>query len=70
MFKVGDMVVVRHHTQEEKDRYPIGWSTAMNNVEGKIGRVCEVWSRSCMVDYDGFRWFFAFDSLYLQYDQF
>lgn len=53
MFKVGDLVIVRHHTQEEKDQYPNGWSTAMNNVEGKIGRVCEVWSRCCMVDYDG-----------------
>ena len=38
-FNVGDKVVVRHHTKEEKEAYPLVWVSAMDQFEGKL---CEI----------------------------
>ena len=70
MFKVGDLVTVRHHTEEEKNQYPFTWSKTMDEMEGNTYRVCEVLSRCCIVNNGKHERMFVFDSLYFQYEQF
>ena len=71
MFKKGDMVTVRYHTDEEKANcYPV-WAEPMSDMEGKIYPVHRVISDGCVLkDEDGFRWAFAISSLSRPYDQF
>ena len=75
MFKVGDSVMVRYHSREEKDNYPsvangAQWNPDMNKMEGKIYKIYNVFSYGYHV-HDGDRnWLFAHDSLVAPYDQF
>lgn len=71
MFKKGDMVTVRYHTDVEKATCYIMWNKHMSNMEGKTYPVHQVTSDGCMLyDEDEDRWFFYFDSLRQPYDQF
>ena len=71
MFKVGDLVLVRHHTDAEKANNYILWNKHMSDMEGKTYSVYQVTSDGCVLyDEDGDRWFFYVDSLRRPYDQF
>lgn len=38
-FNIGDNVLIRQHTQDEKDNYPFGWTLWMDAFEGNVGTV-------------------------------
>ena len=42
MFKVGDTVMVRHHSEAEKNHYPIGWTPHTFQCEGQHCRIVEI----------------------------
>ena len=76
MFKVGDSVLVRYHSREEKDNYKLKsdgawWNPYMDTMEGKIYTIYEVLPHVYRVrDENRVRWTFAHDSLVRPYDQF
>ena len=76
MFQIGDRVMVRHHTTDEKAQYPFGWTPLMGTLEGNTYRVCKVNADHCVIEDDGsgymlaFKWALMYDSLQLAYDQF
>ena len=41
-FKIGKSVCVRHHTEEEKQRYWFLWEPSMDMFEGQIATVIDV----------------------------
>lgn len=41
-FKVGDTVKFRHHSEAEKNHYPISWTPIMRQCEGCHCRVVEI----------------------------
>lgn len=73
MFKVGDLVQVRHHTEEEKEQYLFKWTDQMDKLEGYMFRIHQVIPGGYRI-YDGDRrWSLKEDSLRficLEYDQF
>ena len=74
MFKVGDMVTVRHHSQQEKDLYPFVWMHAMHKMEGRTYRISYVvsdyYANQYLID-DGNRLYpFLETSLRATYEQF
>ena len=77
MFKAGDYVTIRHHTQEEKDNYEDNWDSDgaywadhMNEMEGKTYQIDKVLPNGYRIvdDYGG--WRFAQTSFVPPYDQF
>ena len=42
MFKVGDLVEVRHHTEDEKEQYLFKWTPHMDKLEGYMFRIHQV----------------------------
>lgn len=71
MFKEGDRVRVRHHTEYEKENYEFRWTSSMDRLEGTICIICEV--RSCgyiVRDELGLQWAFTPQSLSIVYEQF
>lgn len=72
-FKEGDVVRVRHHTEEERANYKYYWNPHMTTMEGNLYIVDNVLREDYeIVDKHGV-WVFAADSiipLYSQYDQF
>ena len=68
MFKVGDEVRVRKHTQEEKARYPYGWIPEMDYMEGRIYTIQRIYDERYVINDMG--WKFAVSSLVPVYDQF
>ena len=77
MFKVGDWVMVRHHTKAEKADYDsnweygsIFWHNHMDKMEGKVYQIDEIIDfEYCIVDDMG-TWTFAASSLVPVYNQF
>lgn len=72
MFKVGDEVMVRHHSQEEKENYENNWIALgsywhpnMNAMEGKIYKIFGVQPDSYLIkDYNSDEvWEFAKHSI-------
>ena len=47
LFQIGDVVYVREHTEEEKDRYVHGWTFSMDEFETKRCIVVEVEQTRC-----------------------
>lgn len=41
--KVGDIVKIKHHTESEKDNYPIFWAQTMEQFEGQISTIEDIW---------------------------
>ena len=71
MFKAGDAVIVRHHTQEEKDLYPNGWNPLMDKLEGNVYHINEIRKDGhIIINKDGHRWILVSSSLQIPYDQF
>lgn len=71
MFKVGDLVQVRHHTEEEKANCYPRWADPMSDMEGKTYPIHRVTYEGCILkDEDGFKWVFSTDSLCHPYEQF
>lgn len=70
MFKVGDLVQVRHHTEDEKSQYLFSWTTRMNKLEGNMYRIQEVIDGGYMVSDGKQPWALTEDSLRLVYEQF
>lgn len=68
MLKVGDWVRVRKHTQEEKTRYPYGWVSEMDDMEGRIYTIRRIRDERYIINDIG--WNFAVSSLVPVYDQF
>ena len=71
MFKAGDTVVVRYHSQQEKDLYPFVW---MHKMEGRTYRISYVvsdyYANHYLID-DGNRLDpFLESSFQVPYDQF
>lgn len=42
MFKKGDEVFIRQHTDDEKQTYPFLWLSPMDNFEGNCGKIKRV----------------------------
>lgn len=77
MFKVGDTVIIRHHTQEEKDNYEDNWdhnkaywADHMNEMEGKMYQIDNIVNDSYRIVDERGKWRFAESSLISMYDQF
>ena len=65
-FDFGDIVMVRAHTQEEKDNYPVmGWSDQMSEMEGKIFLVEDCEYNQVFLMYDAATWGFDARSVVL-----
>ena len=41
--KVGDTVRVKCHTEKEKENYPIFWAQTMEQFEGQISTIKDIW---------------------------
>lgn len=41
-FNVGDKVLIRQHTEEEKEMYPFGWVEWMDHFEGGVGTITRI----------------------------
>ena len=64
MFKPGDKVFVRHHTQDEKEIYPLVWVHGTNRFEGKLCEIDQVFPDLCYTVKNGsFRYNFVASSL-------
>ena len=64
MFQVGDKVFVRHHTQDEKEIYPLVWTYGMNRFEGKLCEIDQVFPDACYTVKNGpYRYNFVASSL-------
>ena len=75
MFQFGDKVMVRHHTQDEKEMYPIVWSSVMDQFEGNFVTVTDVISLSVRTYYEvncgcNLAYFLASSLMVNKYDQF
>lgn len=77
MFKVGDTVMVRYHSQEEKDNYESNWDTNrsywhqhMDKMEGKLYQISEIMEPGYRIHDDDGKWRFAEHSLVTPYEQF
>lgn len=75
MFQFGDKVMVRHHTQNEKEMYPLVWSSTMDQSEGNFVTVIDVISLSARTYYevdcgDDLAYFLASSLMVNKYDQF
>ena len=77
MFKVGDTVMVRHHTPYEKDNYKFNWdsdraywSSHMDEMEGKIYQIDKILDNGYRIVDDRGKWRFAKTSLVPVYEQF
>ena len=75
MFKPGDKVFVRHHTQDEKEIYPLVWSSTMDQSEGNFVTVIDVISLLTGTYYevdDGcdLTYFVASSLMAIEYEQF
>ena len=70
MFKVGDLVQVRHHTENEKNRYLFTWTPPMNKLEGNTYRIQEVIDGGYIVSDGKHTWALTEDSLRLVYESF
>ena len=70
-FKEGDVVRVRHHTEEERANYKYYWNPHMTTMEGNLYIIDNVLSEDYeLVDKHGILWVFAADSIIPRYDQF
>ena len=76
IFHEGDRVLVRHHTDQEKNRYSKTWMGDMDDFEGQIVIVDKVHidiydeCQGYRLNYNGFMYWFAPDSVQSCYDQF
>lgn len=77
MFKVGDKVIIRRHTQKEKDNYEdnwyyggANWHPYMDEMEGKVYEIYELVPQGCRIRNERGIWRFSLNSLVLLYDQF
>lgn len=78
MFKVSDKVIIRYHTQEEKDNYEdnwdywnaANWHPYMDGMEGKIYEIDEIVTHGYRIADERGTWRFAKTSLVPVYDQF
>ena len=77
MFKVGDKVIIRRHTQQEKDNYEdnwyyggANWHPYMDEMEGKIYEIYEHTPHGYRIKDERGTWRFAKTSLVPVYEQF
>lgn len=74
-FKPGDKVFVRHHTQNEKEMYPLVWGSTMDQLEGNFVTVIDVISLRTRTYYEvdngcDLAYFLASSLVGIEYEQF
>ena len=74
-FKVGDNVLVRYHTQDEKRNYPKKWNDYMDDFEGHVASILYVEQdlddprKGYHLRYNGREFWFISDSVQACYEQ-
>ena len=68
MFKVGDTVTIRYHSQDEKDNYKYVWIPEMDEMEGETYTIGDIRGSCYIVKETG--WSFVESSFVRPYDQF
>jgi hypothetical protein len=41
--QISDIVKIKHHTESEKNNYPIFWAQTMEQFEGQISTIENIW---------------------------